>query len=186
MSSFQLSTYAMPSTSSTNMPLHATQSFPGHQMVARGVRWRSCDIVARRSHARHSRGSTQLNGRSHRAPSLDAPLVTTNPSKCAPAVRASAHFHQSCESVLEPLLSLRVCRGDAPDGGSRFRAQNPPPTAPFVRLSLTGCSIDGKKGGVRQPAIGDVQRRRPVLPRAGPHLRPMEPTSVASHGPQVP
>ena len=49
------------------------------------------------------------------------------------------------EGVLEPLLTLRVCRGDAPDGGSRSRAQNPPPTAPFVRISLTGCSIDGKK-----------------------------------------
>ena len=97
-----------------------------------------------RSHARHSRGSTQPNGRSHRAPSLDAPLITTTTSNCAPAVRASAQLHQCWKGVLEPLLTLRVCRGDAPHGGSRLRAQNPPLTAPFVRISLTGCSIDGE------------------------------------------
>ena len=74
-----------------------------------------------------------------------ARLLSTRSRSPPPAVHASAHLHSSRNCVLEPLLTLRVCRGDAPYGGSRFRAQNPPPTAPFVRLSLTGCSDDGKK-----------------------------------------
>ena len=73
------------------------------------------------------------------------PRSPTTPSNVHLRVRACAYLHLSWQAVLEPLLTLRVCRGDPPDGGSRFHAPNPPPTAPIDRLSLTGCSIDGKK-----------------------------------------
>ena len=73
------------------------------------------------------------------------PRSPTTPSNVHLRVRASAYLHQSWEGVLEPLLTLRVCRGDPPDGGSRFHAPNPPPTAPIDRLTLAGCSIDGKR-----------------------------------------
>ena len=86
------------------------------------------------------------------------------------------------EGVLEPLLTLRVCRGDAPHGGSRLRAQNPPPTAPFVRISLTGCSIDGEKEayGSQLQVMSNVvgQCCRAQDPTSGPWSRRLQRLTV--------